>query len=163
MEMAMTRGEGSIEVVDEQTMLAVARGREDELRLRFVRARSPEGKDLAWHDLRLWSNDRPTPKGITIRASEIGQLVEALARPTSDLPASATQPPAADADASTGPRAGFGRSKGKLLADLADDDLKWLAAALEQSIINPAKANFRAKNDRDLADVRAEMKGRFLE
>jgi len=148
-------------------MMAVKRGRE-ELRFRFVRGRSG-GKDVAWHDLRLfWQGDdgawRPGTKGISIRSAELRPLLDALTKATSgtraDTPAPSTPPPA---NANGAPVAPFGRSKGKLLADLDDDDLKWLRGALERSVGDPSKATYREKNQRDLDAVVAELRGRFLE
>lgn len=68
-------------------MCEVPRGREGHecLRVRFVRAKTPEGSEVAWHDVREYfkSDDgswRPTKKGISIKSRELGAVAVAFLR-----------------------------------------------------------------------------------
>jgi hypothetical protein len=161
---------GDLEIVEETEMLSVTRGKSDAIKLRFVRARTADGKAVAWHDLRLFSGDRPTQKGLSLRGGELAPLIAALTAATSGArPAAASGAPAPRAPVSAretaaragdGPRAAFGRSKGELLVDLSDDDLRWLAGALQRSVSDPSKAAYRRKNEADLAAIRAELSSR---
>jgi hypothetical protein len=49
----------------------------------------------------------------------------------------------------------FGRAAGTAFADADDRDLEWYAEALEASIANPDKAQYRDNNKKDLKEVRA--------
>lgn len=51
----------------------------------------------------------------------------------------------------------FGPEKGKLLAEATSSGLVWLAQALASNIANPRMAQWRAKNEALLAQVRAEL------
>jgi hypothetical protein len=81
---------GELEIVAETTMAEMPRGRDGRecLRVRFVRARTPDGKDVAWHDVRLfWRADdgefRPSSKGISIRGAELRAVADALQKAVS--------------------------------------------------------------------------------
>lgn len=55
---------------------------------------------------------------------------------------------------------GFGRSKGKTLAECDTDDLRWLAGAYQRSIDDPTKARWLDANCAGLDAVNAELEGR---
>ena len=68
-------------------MLEIPRGRDgrEALRFRFVRARTPDGKEVAWHDLReFFKGDdgawHPGKKGITVRGKELHAVTIAFLR-----------------------------------------------------------------------------------
>jgi hypothetical protein len=76
-----------LEIVREDVMLAIPRG-DEELRVTFTRARTGEGKDVAWHSLRLFYRNeagewRPGKSGISIRGRELAAVADALARAVS--------------------------------------------------------------------------------
>ncbi len=80
------RDGGDLEIVRDVVMVEVPRGRDARecLRLRFVEARTADGKDVAWHDLREFykAEDgtwRPGKKGISIRGAELRPVLHALA------------------------------------------------------------------------------------
>lgn len=54
----------------------------------------------------------------------------------------------------------FGRSRGKKLTEMPDDDLKWLADKIKESVEDPEKAKWRKKNEQLLAALREEYKRR---
>lgn len=88
--MTASGGRGELEIVDEKVMVEIPRGRDgrEVLRVTFTRARAPDGKDVAWHSIRLfWRNDsgewRPGKQGITIRGGELRAVASALAKATS--------------------------------------------------------------------------------
>lgn len=51
----------------------------------------------------------------------------------------------------------FGRAKGTPISQANDHDLDWYAKAIAKGIDDPAKAQYRAKGERDLAEIRAEQ------
>jgi hypothetical protein len=55
---------------------------------------------------------------------------------------------------------GFGRSKGKTLAECETDDLRWLAGAYQRSIDDPTKARWLDANCAALDAVNAELETR---
>lgn len=69
------------------------------------------------------------------------------ARAAGPRPVAANRPPAQPGVVI----APFGRSKGKPISDISDDDLNWLIGAVSGSVEDPSKANFRAKNEDLLA------------
>lgn len=85
---SQSRGGGDLEILEEKTMAEVPRGRDgrETLRLRFIRAKAPDGKEVAWHDLREFyrgeqnSEWRPGKKGISIRGRELGAVAVGLLR-----------------------------------------------------------------------------------
>ena len=54
----------------------------------------------------------------------------------------------------------FGRSAGVKFSEAAARDLEWYAGALESSIANPDKAQYRANNEADVRAIRAELASR---
>lgn len=56
---------------------------------------------------------------------------------------------------STGGVMRFGRAKGTRFEDAEGADLAWYSEALQKSIENPSKSEYRAGNERDLAAIRA--------
>jgi len=54
----------------------------------------------------------------------------------------------------------FGRSKGKPITDIDDNDLAWLTKAIGESVADPEKAKFKAKNQKLLDALVAEGKRR---
>jgi hypothetical protein len=86
---------GSLEILEERLMVEVPRGREgrEVLRVQFVRAKTPEGGQVAWHSIREFyrADDgqmRPGKSGITIRARELPAVTIALLRAiASSIPA----------------------------------------------------------------------------
>lgn len=81
---------GDLEIVSEVVLVALPRGA-DELRLRWVRARSGDGQNIEWWDLRLWweGDDgtwKPGHKGITVRARELPAVADALAKAARGAP-----------------------------------------------------------------------------
>lgn len=80
---------GELQPLEERTIFETSRSRDGKevLRLRFVRAMTPDQKEVAWHDLREWwkgddGEFRPGKKGISIRGRELGPVVVALLRAT---------------------------------------------------------------------------------
>jgi hypothetical protein len=78
---------GDLEIIEEVVMCAVPRGDCEELRVTFARARLPDGRETAWHALRVWyrSDDgsmRPGKQGVTIRGKELRAVADALGRAT---------------------------------------------------------------------------------
>jgi Transcriptional Coactivator p15 (PC4) len=78
---------GDLEQLEERVLVELPRGPggREALRLRFVRARTPDGKEVAWHDLReFWRGDdaqwHPGRKGISIRGRELGPVAVAFLR-----------------------------------------------------------------------------------
>ena len=86
------RDRGDLEVLEERVMAAIPRG-DEELRVTFTRARTGNGKEVAWHSIRVfWKNDqgewKPGKQGITIRARELHGVTVALLRAcASSIPA----------------------------------------------------------------------------
>jgi hypothetical protein len=81
---------GELEITSETVMCEVSRGREgrEVLRVRFVMAKTPDGKSVAWHDVREFykADDgtwRPGKKGISIRARELRAVADALQKAAS--------------------------------------------------------------------------------
>jgi len=171
---------GDLEILEERTMLELPRGRDgrEVLRLRFVCAKTSEGKEVAWHDIReFFQGDDgqwlPGKKGIVLRGKELRPVADALAKactgsPSAPRPLAPPTPPTTPAPSPAvqrrapedEPRAPFGRQKGDPLAVLEMKDLRWLEGALERSIQDPEKTRWRAKNEKDLASVRGEISSR---
>ena len=59
-----------------------------------------------------------------------------------------------------GPKVKFGQSKDMLLSAIDDEQLDWYLKALNRSVNDPEKTAYKAKNEKDLADARAEFKRR---
>jgi hypothetical protein len=77
----------NLEIIEERLMVEVPRGRDarEVLRVQFVRAKTPEGKEVAWHSVREFyrADDgtmRPGKSGVTIRARELSVVAIALLR-----------------------------------------------------------------------------------
>jgi hypothetical protein len=71
-----------LSILSEDVLIAIPRG-DDELRLTFTRARIPDGREVAWHSLRVFYQKpdgqwRPGKQGVTIRARELGAIAQAL-------------------------------------------------------------------------------------
>jgi hypothetical protein len=70
----------------EIVMLELPRGkRGDVLRVTFTKAKTPDGKPIAWHAIREFYTDAngnklPGKKGITIRGAELKPIADALAK-----------------------------------------------------------------------------------
>jgi len=78
---------GELEIVSEEVMCAVPRG-DEMLRVTFTRARTAQGRDVAWHSIRVfWKNDqgewKPGKQGITVRGGELKAVAEALSKAVS--------------------------------------------------------------------------------
>jgi len=78
---------GDLEIISEIVMVAIPRG-DEELRVTFTRARTGQGRDVAWHSLRVfWKTDagewRPGKQGITIRGGELRAVADALTKAAS--------------------------------------------------------------------------------
>jgi hypothetical protein len=78
---------GDLEIVSENTMAEVSRGRDgrEVLRVTFTKGKTPEGKDVAWHSIRVfWKDDtgqyRPGKSGVTVRGRELHAVAVALLR-----------------------------------------------------------------------------------
>jgi hypothetical protein len=76
--MPSDRRTGELQQLEERILCELPRGREgkEALRVRFVRARTPEGREVCWHDIReFWRGDdgqlHPSRKGISIRGAEL--------------------------------------------------------------------------------------------
>jgi hypothetical protein len=54
----------------------------------------------------------------------------------------------------------FGKAKGERLTDISDRQLSWYAETLADNVEDPAKANWRQKNQRDLDDALKELSRR---
>lgn len=54
------------------------------------------------------------------------------------------------------PRVAFGKNKGKAITDLSDNSLKWYIEAAQTTIADPAKAKYKAKEERWLGHLEAE-------
>jgi hypothetical protein len=82
---------GDLEIIEERVMLAIPRG-DEELRVTFTRARTGDGKEVAWHSIRVfWRTDngewRPGKQGITIRGKELRAVIDALMKACTGVPA----------------------------------------------------------------------------
>lgn len=86
-----------------------------------------------------------------------------LADLTAALLASKPTGGGARSGAASGPAFRFGKQKGDALSQGSKDNLLWYGTALNESISNPAKAQYRDQNVRDLADVNAELKARGMD
>lgn len=67
---------GDLEILETRNMLTLPRGQSEELRFDFVRARMADGKETAWHSLRVWwradnGEMRPGKAGLTVRGREL--------------------------------------------------------------------------------------------
>jgi hypothetical protein len=78
---------GELEQLEERILCELPRGREgkEALRVRFVRAKTPEGREVCWHDIReFWRGDdgemHPSRKGISIRGGELHAVAVAMLR-----------------------------------------------------------------------------------
>jgi hypothetical protein len=75
---------GDLEIIEERVMVSIPRG-DEELRVTFTRARTGDGKEIAWHSIRVfWKTDagewRAGKSGVTIRGRELRAVADALAR-----------------------------------------------------------------------------------
>jgi hypothetical protein len=81
----MSGRQTDLEIIDQITMVAIPRG-DEELRVQFVRGRTSDGKEIAWHSLRVFWKDgttgewKPGKAGLTIRGRELAPVVEALSK-----------------------------------------------------------------------------------
>ena len=78
------RLQSDLQILEEKVLVGIPRG-DSELRVTFTRARTGDGKEVAWHSIREYyqADDgswRPTKKGITIRGKEIHAVTIALLR-----------------------------------------------------------------------------------
>lgn len=93
------------------------------------------------------SKAMPPPAGVEALRAQLG------ARP-SPAPAAPRSAPAAGApDENFAVR--YGKAKGKHLDELSASELQWYADGAARSVDDPAKANFRASNEKELATLRA--------
>ena len=73
-----------LEPVEDRLIVEVPRRNgEQVLRVRFVRAKTPQGTEVSWHDIREFFRGedgewKPGKKGITLRSRELSPVVEAL-------------------------------------------------------------------------------------
>jgi len=97
-------------------------------------------------------------------AIERGDEAPAPRAPPPRAPAPSPAWPSRPAPAASGhaPVCKFGRCKDQPLDTLDDKSLSWYATALETSVNDPSKAQYRSKNEADLRDVRAEQDRRFV-
>jgi hypothetical protein len=78
--------DGDLEILSELVLYEGPRGRDGSecLRVRYVKARTPQGNEVSWHDLRIYFKDRtngewhPTQKGVSIRSRELAAVAAAL-------------------------------------------------------------------------------------
>jgi hypothetical protein len=80
--------EGGLEILSEVVMVALPRGDKEELRVTFTRAKTTEGRETAWHGIRVWyrADDgemRPGKQGVTIRGKELAAVARELAKAAS--------------------------------------------------------------------------------
>jgi hypothetical protein len=73
---------GDLQITGETVLVAIPRG-DEQLRLVHTEGRTGQGKDVAWHALRVFWCDgagvwRPGKAGVTIRAGELKAVAEAL-------------------------------------------------------------------------------------
>lgn len=85
--MTTTQARGDLTIVSETALVSIPRG-DDELRVTFTRARTADGKDVAWHSIRVFFRGRdgewkPGKQGITIRGRELAPIRDALIAATS--------------------------------------------------------------------------------
>ena len=64
-------------------MCELPRGEREQLRLTFTLARMPDGREVAWHALRVWyradsGEMRPGKQGVTLRGRELRPVLDAL-------------------------------------------------------------------------------------
>ncbi len=101
---------------------------------------------------------REAARSLEKLADEIDRRSAARAAARDKAP---TPPSTPQADSTTerhdNPVAPFGRCKGLPLDELADDDLSWLAGRLEQSLSDPEKSGYAAKDAAALEAVRREQ------
>lgn len=95
----------SLEILAEQHLLELPRGRDDNevLRVSFTRARGGDGREMTWHSIRVWYRDtddtlRPGKQGVTIRNIELRQVARVLAEAVKTA-ASSPMAPASREDA----------------------------------------------------------------
>jgi hypothetical protein len=62
----------------------------------------------------------------------------------------------ASSGAGFGPQLNFGRSKGKRLSEVGEKDLAWYIGAVTDSVADPAKANYKDRNESLLAALETE-------
>jgi len=101
--------------------------------------------------------------------TEDGEVIDAPAQevPT-PIPAPPAPPPAPPARQQQPPPrrpsepavCRFGKQKGVPLSKLSDNDLEWYAGALQKSVDDPSKAQWREYNERDLRAAHDEMAAR---
>lgn len=78
---------GDLEILEEKLMAELPRG-DERLRVTYTKARTGDGKEVAWHSIRLYYQDdggnwRPGKQGITIRGRELGTVTAALVKASS--------------------------------------------------------------------------------
>ena len=76
---------GEFQITSEKLLAELPRKQDgsEVLRLQFVQAKTPDGKAVAWHSLRIFWKGRegqwlPGKQGITLRGRELKPIVEAL-------------------------------------------------------------------------------------
>ena len=82
-----------LQIIEEVVMAEVPRGRDgrEVLRVTFTKAKTGDGKDVAWHGLRVFYKDgtgawRPGKAGVTIRGAELLAVTAALVKATGGTP-----------------------------------------------------------------------------
>ncbi len=77
---------GQLEITREDVLVAIPRG-DEELRVCFTMAKTREGKEVAWHSIRVFwkagSEWKPGKQGITIRGRELAGVAAALQKAVS--------------------------------------------------------------------------------
>jgi hypothetical protein len=83
----------NLQIISEEILVDIPRRTDGQecLRVRATKARTPDGKDVGWTDIReFWKGDdgvwRPSRKGITVRARELSAVAEALSKAAKNTP-----------------------------------------------------------------------------
>jgi hypothetical protein len=105
---------------------------------------------------------REAARALSAAADELDleARAEAASAPAPRAPAPASRP--APRPAASDVLVPFGRDAGRPLTEVDDKALVWLAGAVQKSIDDPERAQYRRKNIDLLAAVRAEQDARFV-
>lgn len=102
--MSTPREREPLEIIEQRTMVEIPRGEREALRVEYVRAHAPDGKEVCWHSVRLfWRGTdgqmHPGRQGVTVRGRELVAVAEALSRAASGGHAPSAAPASTSAPA----------------------------------------------------------------
>ncbi len=106
------RRESNLQIDSESIMAEIPRGKDGKevLRFTFTKATTADGKQVAWHSLRVFYKDhdgtwKPGRQGVTIRGKEFGAIATAFAKGPVPYTPHTAQSPRAPAQLETRSRA----------------------------------------------------------